>query len=291
MTWPYISLLGAYLYYKKAMSNFYKRIQFCSIFLLYFITASSFQPNRDMFLDATTRMFQQKKLHYHKGAIIRGDTAVKELALIFTGDEFGDGGKLISRVLFERKIKASFFLTGNFYRNKAFRSILTTLNRQGNFMGPHSNHHLLYCDWKNRDSLLITKSQFEADLEGNLQAMKDAGIKNHPNFFLPPYEWYNDSISKWTLQAGLRLINFTPGTLSAADYTYPGLPNYRSSDVIFESILKTEQDSPGGLNGYLLLIHIGVDSRRPDKFYNRLDSLVTLLLQKGYQFKRVDEML
>jgi peptidoglycan/xylan/chitin deacetylase (PgdA/CDA1 family) len=38
-------------------------------------------------------------------------------------------------------------------------------------------------------------------------------------YFLPPYEWYNDSIAAWTKQLGLQLINYTPGTLSHADYT------------------------------------------------------------------------
>jgi peptidoglycan/xylan/chitin deacetylase (PgdA/CDA1 family) len=32
-------------------------------------------------------------------------------------------------------------------------------------------------------------------------------------YFLPPYEWYNDSIANWTNQFGFKLINYTPGHL------------------------------------------------------------------------------
>ncbi len=46
------------------------------------------------------------------GAIVRGNTAASELALVFTGDEFADGGFHIIDVLSSVEVKASFFLTG-----------------------------------------------------------------------------------------------------------------------------------------------------------------------------------
>ena len=49
------------------------------------------------------------------GAIVRGDTSSPELALVFTGDEYADGGIHIANVLAYQGIKASFFLTGKFY--------------------------------------------------------------------------------------------------------------------------------------------------------------------------------
>ena len=110
-------------------------------------------------------------------------------------------------------------------------------------------------------------------------------------FFLPPYEWYNDSIAVWTKKMDFQLINFTPGTLSHADYTTPADKNYRSSDDIYQSIIEYEQTRPGGLNGFILLSHIGTDPKRTDKFYKRLPQLIKHLQAKGYQFQRVDELL
>ncbi|MDB5279042.1 MAG: cellulase [Ferruginibacter sp.] len=225
-----------------------------------------------------------------KGAVTRGRTDKKQLALVFTGDEFADGGEHIAGVLHQQNIQAGFFFTGKFYRNPAFRSLVKKLRQQGHYLGPHSDQHLLYCDWNNRDSLLVTKQQFTADLKANLQAISKNGIAK-PTCFLPPYEWYNDSIAAWTKACGLQLINYSPGTLSNADYTYPGLKNYRSSGEIYRSILQTEASDAHGLNGYILLLHIGTDSRRTDKLYDRLNELITALKQKGYAFKRVDELL
>lgn len=110
-------------------------------------------------------------------------------------------------------------------------------------------------------------------------------------FFLPPYEWYNDSIAAWTKSLGFQLINFTPGTRSTADYTYPGMSNYVSSDEIATSILQRAQLHPAGLNGFLLLLHVGTDPRRPDKFYHRLPQLLQQLKQRGYQWVSLQQQL
>jgi endoglucanase len=229
---------------------------------------------------------------YDHGAIIRGDRKKKEIALVFTGDEFADGGPLISSTLQKQAIRASFFLTGNFYRNKAFAPLIKTLGLNGNYLGPHSDRHLLYCDWSKRDSLLVTRREFVDDLRKNLEQIRTAGISDTAAcFFLPPYEWYNDSIARWTGEMGMQLVNYSPGTISTADYTYPGPPNYRSTNEIYQSITSTEAADHDHLNGFILLVHIGTDPRRTDKFYQRLDELISLLKNKGYNFKRIDELL
>lgn len=122
--------------------------------------------------------------------------------------------------------------------------------------------------------------------------MERAGISgSRAKFFLPAYEWYNDTITKWTAEQGLQLVNFTPGTLSTADYTFPELKNYRESETILSSIVSREERLANGLNGFILLVHIGTDPRRKDKFYHRLPQLIDFLNMKGYAFVRIDELL
>ena len=226
------------------------------------------------------------------GGITRGDSTQKKLALVFTGDEFADGGKEIRRILKEHKIRASFFFTGRFYRNNDFKNIIQSLKEDGHYLGAHSDQHLLYCDWSKRDSLLVSQELFQNDLLANYRAMEAFKVqKPQVPYFLPPFEWYNDSISRWTKELGLQLINYTAGTFSTADYTWPGLKNYKSSEQILNSIINREKNNPAGLNGYILLLHIGTDPRRTDKFYSILPALVRQILEKGYQFQRVDELL
>ena len=236
---------------------------------------------------------QEKSITSSHGAIIRGDTSFQKIALVFTGDGFGDGGKFIANTLEEQQIRASFFLTGNFYRNRDFKSVIRQLRRNGNYLGSHSDKHLLYCDWTNRDSLLVTRQQFEEDILSSYRELKKFNVKkDSARYFLPPYEWYNDSIAQWTAQMGLQLVNFTPGTRSNADYTYPEMDSkYMDSKTVMESIFNYEKKAANGLNGFILLIHIGTDPRRKDKFYRHLPELVTALQAKGYQFVTIDKML
>ena len=235
---------------------------------------------------------KSKNFKFESGAIIRGDRSEKSIALVFTGDEFAEGGYPIVQVLSGHEIKGSFFLTGKFYRNNNYKDLIQTLIGQGHYLGAHSDQHLLYCSWDNRDSLLVTKKEFKDDLLNNYREMEKFGItKSMAPYFLPPYEWYNDSISFWTNQLNLSLINYTPGTRSHADYTTPDMDNYQSSEAILKSILDYEDSKETGLNGFILLTHIGAGPLRKDKFFDQLDYLIQVLKNRNYTFERIDHLL
>jgi peptidoglycan/xylan/chitin deacetylase (PgdA/CDA1 family) len=231
---------------------------------------------------------QAANSHYRTlshGAILRGDSTRKTVALVFTGDEFGDGLKTITNTLIKHQVTASFFFTGRFYRNPAFQPAIKELHRQHHYLGPHSNQHLLYADWTHRDSTLVTADSFRTDLQHNLAAIHALGIETSgPHYFIPPYEWWNDTVAAWAHTAGWQLINFTPGVRTNADYTYPEMgTSYLTSDAILQSLKQYRSTRPSGLNGAIILIHAGTDARRKDKLYNRLDELLTWLQSNGYQ--------
>ena len=76
------------------------------------------------------------------------------------------------------------------------------------------------------------------------------------------------------------------------NWTYPGLGiRYAGSDTIYNRILSYEKIKPHGLNGFILLTHLGTDPRRTDKFYNKLDSLLTELEKRGYRFVTIKELI
>lgn len=231
---------------------------------------------------------QAKKRQKVEGGIVRGDTSKKQLAIVFTGHEYADGADKIEKVLQKHKAKASFFLTGDFYRK--YPDIARRLQKKGHYLAPHSDKHLLYADWQKRDSLLISRKEFEKDLNDNYRAMEQIGLTiSSPRFFMPPYEWYNEEISHWAKDMGVQIVNFTPGTTSNADYTTPDMRNYLSSETIYNNILTYEEKN--GLNGFLLLMHIGTDPKRTDKLYDKMDDLIKELKKRGYEFKNVVELL
>jgi peptidoglycan/xylan/chitin deacetylase (PgdA/CDA1 family) len=254
--------------------------------LVYYLAAMQNEANR-------TTKNNRSGFREHKGAIIRADSSSKKIALVFTGNKYADGAQSIISVLNKNQIKASFFLTGNFYRNEKFATVIQELKNSGHYLGAHSDRHLLYCDWQERDKLLVTKTEFVHDLNKNYLEMQKFGIeRNDALYYLPSFEWYNQTISNWTADCGLQLINYSPGTLTHADYTDPSMGNkYISSEKILNSITEYEEKSATGLNGFILLMHIGVSDKRVDKFYTHLSTVIRLLRLREYTFFRIDDLI
>jgi peptidoglycan/xylan/chitin deacetylase (PgdA/CDA1 family) len=244
-----------------------------------------------VYYSAAQPVSMSKPITDRYGVIVRGDTSKKTMALVFTGHEFADGGSVIVKTLTSKKVPGSFFFTGDFYLNPKFSKLIKQLKKDGHYLGAHSHHHLLYADWEKRDSTLVTEDEFKKDLQDNYHAMASFGIeKNDALYFLPPYEWYNGDIARWTSEMNLALINFTYGTRSNADYTTPDMgPRYIDSEEIYQSIFEYERRE--GMNGFILLIHIGTDPGRTDKLYNRLGNLIDDLTARGYSFQRIDKLL
>jgi peptidoglycan/xylan/chitin deacetylase (PgdA/CDA1 family) len=227
-----------------------------------------------------------------RGGIVRGPLGLRALALCYTGHEFGESLPQILDELARCQAHASFFLTGDFLRHPAFRPEVERLVAAGHSLGPHSDRHLLYCEWTPERSTRVSREQFAADLDANLGEIERYGVPRAAvRYYIPPYEHYNEEIVAWSQALGLVVVNYTPGTLSVADWTPQDHPRYRTTDEIYASIFQKEQDDPHGLNGFLLLMHAGAGPRRPDTSARRLGELLDYLLQRGYALVQVDALL
>lgn len=230
---------------------------------------------------------------HDRGCIIRGPLDKKLIALEFTGGYFADGGTTILNELKKRNIKASFFFIGDFYRNPEFRPLIERIRDEGHYLGPHSDKHPLYATWENPPKLLISRKEFDEDLTRNLEEIEKFGIpREKARFFIPPYEHFTEEIAQWTRERGMVLINYTPGTRSHADYMEDNDPKFVPAQEMVRSVLQKEESDPHGLNGFLLLMHIGAGpGRTRDHLYDHLGALLDELMRRGYRFVRVDELL
>ena len=217
------------------------------------------------------------------GAVVRGLRSDRRLALVFTGGDYGEGADEILDALNDHGMRASFFFTGDFVRSGANERALRRIVSSGHYLGPHSDQHLLYCPWDNREATLVTRAAFEDDLRRNVRALGRFGwVRHAETWWIPPYEWYNETIAAWSEEVGFRLFCFTPGTLSQADYTTDDDPRFTPSEGIMRSILAFEEREAHGLSGFLLLSHVGAGDGRTDKFFRLLPDLLSELARRGY---------
>lgn len=228
-------------------------------------------------------------LTYDHGGIVRGDRSRRRIALVFTGGDFGDGAQHILNTLGELKLQAGIFVTGDFIRNSSYLPFLKRAVAEGHYVGPHSDGHLLYAPWDDRERSLVTEEAFRQDLRKNIADLKAIGALRGAVYFIPPYEWYNRDQVGWAAAMGVTLFNFSPGSGSNRDYLPESDPRFVPSRQIYDDILAYEQKDPAGLNGFILLLHLGADRR--DRMYLLLEPLIAELRARGYTFVRIDEML
>lgn len=285
----YNNLIGIQLY------NEDRYAQFQSDLVVYhddFGDYSTNEPTMDgtaslVYLMAALEGRQSTAVHDAFGAIRRGDTTRKSISLIFTAHEFDDGYHVIKETLRENNVQSAFFLTGEYISKN--KNKVKMLFEDGHYIGPHSYKHLLYADWENGETI-VSKKKFTKDLKKNLRQLEKLGVKHEDQLFVPPYEWYNKEIVQWAEELDLTVINFTPGTRTTADYTYPDMKErYVDSESILKSVF--DQEIKSGLNGYIILVHLGVDPKRADKFYDHLGKMVVDLKEAGYEFNRLDKMI
>ena len=229
------------------------------------------------------------RIDVRDGGITRGTTDQRRIALIFAGHEYAEGGETILNELATHKAQASFFLTGNFLSD--FGSLARRLYREGHYLGPRSYKRLLYCSVAEPKRTLVTHEEFDDDFRGSLDRVQRIGnCGPFPCYFLPPEESYNLDIAEWAGNYFFATIRNTPGTHSTEDCTTEAEPDFVSSKAIFDSIVAKEQQDPHGLNGFLLLLHVGSGPNRTDKFHARFGELLDYLSRKGYQFVSVNEL-
>lgn len=250
------------------------------------------QSSDDFSKRVAPRVIIRVQCEMYDNGIIRGPVQEKRIAFVFTGHEFAEGADTILEALARHEGHASFFLTGTFLADSNHAALVQRMIDQNHYVGPHSDRHLLYCAWEDRRTL-VTEEDFANDLIGNTMKIPGSGneIRRFNRYFLPAYEHYNREIVDWARRLRWILINYTPGTHSNADYTGEADRNFVSSQAIYDSIVQRERADPHGLNGFLLLLHVGSGPGRADKFHTRFGGLLDYLAGKGYEFVRVDQLL
>ena len=223
------------------------------------------------------------------GAVIRIAPETRNIYLVFTADVNFNGGEAIVKELKKNKIKGSFFFTGNGLRAEANKEIIRKIIEEGHYVGGHSDSHMLIANWGNRDSLIVTYEQITEDLKKNAEALAEYGISPEDSrWFLPPYEYYNKESVFLTNSMGYRMVNYTPGIATPADYTTPDMPNYKDSQTLINALYNFEKVE--GLNGAIVLIHPGIDESRTDRLYNRLGEIIKYFKSRGYKFASLKDV-
>lgn len=250
------------------------------IFLVALLAACSSRVSTDTSTPPVHDVFDRQ------GVMVRHDTLRPVIWLIFSADSTFEGAPIALDALEERNLLGNFFFTGKFLRDTANNPVIRRIVDGGHYVSGHSNGHILYADWDER-RVLVGPDSTLADMRANLAELRRHGVNTDSvTWFVPPYEWIAaEQVTTLTDSLGLRVINPTPGIQTFRDYTTPDDRAYRSSDWLLNQLYEFERDHT--LNGAFLIVHLGTDSARHDKFYRYLPSILDSLTTLGYSFERL----
>ena len=217
------------------------------------------------------------------GTVIQRRGVGKAIYFVFTADSAFEGAPIILDVLKKHNAKGSFFLTGNCLRMPEHETTIRRIIADGHYVGGHSDRHLLYADWDEARTNLVTADSLILDLRANYAELEQFGItKENATYFLPPYEWYNAENVQAIRSFGVTPVNFSPRLRTSDDYTTPDMSHFRSSQELIDELFLFEAQHT--LDGAIILIHPGTSQLRTDKLYLRFDEILQRLSSLGYTF-------
>lgn len=250
-------------------------------------TAAALLAAAALMLSAATSPASGHDALDRQGCTVRIDTLRPAVRLIFSADSMFEGGPYALDVLREKGARASFFFTGNFLRDSANRAIVESVIADGHYIGPHGDRHILLADWDDARTQLIAPDSMLADWNANYRELARFGVERDSALFvLPSYEWCNAAQTAAMRAAGLRPVNIIPGVDTYRDYTTPGMPDYKTSEYMLRQLWEFEAFR--GLNGAVVILHLGTQDARTDKLYRHLPEIIDTLRSRGYTIERVD---
>ncbi len=230
--------------------------------------------------------------------ILRGPIDRKEIALTFDGGESAEEVTYILRVLREYKVPATVFLTGQFIQNypdETRQLAESPWVEVGNHTFSHP--HLTTYAWNRKQHTLskLTPEILKKELEqaANL-FFRITGTSMKP-LWRAPYGEHNPEIRAWASALGYTHVGWTieaRWSLDSLDWvTSPEDPHYRTGRAIVHHMIQLAQRKPYGINGGIVLMHLGSERPVSDRPTRYLPFFIKSLRERGYRFVFVSEML
>jgi peptidoglycan/xylan/chitin deacetylase (PgdA/CDA1 family) len=225
----------------------------------------------------------------------RGRRDLPRVALTFDGGSGAGETELILAVLEERRVRATFFITGDYLRQ--FPALVRRIVAGGHEVGNHtwSHPHLTAWGRTGRHDTLpgIDRSQLQSELSQTASAYERLTGSALAPLWRAPYGEVNGEIARWAAEAGWSHVGWSRDdggrqTLDSLDWVAdPGSRNYLTSAQMVERILSFDAGG-SGLGGGIVLMHLC--ARREDPLAGRLPVLIDALRARGYDLSTVGEL-
>lgn len=188
-------------------------------------------------------------------------TDEKKIALTFDAAWGNEDTKKILEILEKQQIHVTFFMTGGWIEK--YPDDVKAIYAAGHELGNHSENH------KHMSELSAQEMETEImKAHDKVKKLTNYDMKS----FRPPYGDYNNAVIKAVRKCGYQAIQWDVDSLDWKDYGV-------------DSILNTVCNHKHLGNGSIILCHNGAKYTA-----QALDSMITQLKEKGFQFVTISEL-
>ena len=190
------------------------------------------------------------------------DTKKKQISLTFDVAWGAEDMDEILAILEKEKIKATFFLTGEWVAK--FPEKVKEMDKKGHDIGNHGDHH--------KHMTQISESEQKKELMDMHERVKSV-LGKEMILFRPPYGDYDDLVIQTAKQCGYYSIQWSVDSLDWKEY---------GKEDMIERVCDHKALEPGAI----LLLHTGTQYTR-----QALPEMIRQLKKKGYTFVPVSELI
>jgi peptidoglycan/xylan/chitin deacetylase (PgdA/CDA1 family) len=229
-----------------------------------------------------------------------GTTDKKLIALTFDGGSNGVAVGDILDTLKSRNVKATMFLTGEFIR--AFPDAVRRIVADGHEVGNHTFSHPHLTSWAQDHTNATLPAVSEAFVCDQLRHTDSLFLALTGAHLAPlwraPFGEKNRAICAWAQRCGYVHIGWRQGKtwrqgLDSNDWVPDEeTPGFHTPEEVVDKILALAGDPPDGINGGIVLMHLGTERKDTHtQMYRMLGKLIDDLKAMGYAFVTTPEML
>lgn len=265
----------------------------------HFIVQALGPDGKPVALEHISITYGRPTLNYLAIDLSRGSLERRQVSLTFDGGSTDNDAEQILAILREHHLQVTIFLTGGFIQK--FPDLTRRIVEDGHEVGNHTwNHpHLTTFAENHRHETLpdITQAFVHDQLNRTAELFeKVTGQKMSP-FWRAPFGEHNAQIRQWAAELGYRHIGWTLGrswrqSMDTLDWVADTSSTaYHTSEEILANLMNISDDETYGMNGGIILMHLGSLRQDSDHFYSVLPRLISGLQEKNYTLVKVSELL
>ena len=229
--------------------------------------------------------------------VSRGDPAYTAMSLTFDGGSLANNAHEVLDILQQKGVTTTMFLTGEFIRKNP--DVAQRIVSDGHEVGNHmlSHRHLTSYAHNSRHETLpdLTFELFKNELTRTDSLFQEVTGMPMKKFWRAPFGEINQEILVWAASMGYRHISWTHSgssgmTMDSHDWVNNKESElYKSADEIRDALFQFEAIDENGLNGAIVLMHLG-STRNTENLYKSLPDIIDGFREKGYMLEPVSEL-